>query len=303
MPRPSGNPDTATGGGSSRFKPGPGRYKTIKAAYTIQQAMTKDGAPAKFEGKDSVPQTGLQFACVECDENWRPLPLKKDGEYFEFFLKFGEKAYERGVHPGEGTSIDDVNPRDLGRTPNQLYGNTVFIPESELGNTALIPKNCGYMIFMKSLKMAAAGSGDLIKAVDSMWAPGFEGLCFEVEELRSADALNQFMKWEGRDKTNLNGPFKVVRSIQAGTGGNVSATNGHAAAVSVDDMARKVLSGLCAARKGQTVKTLSGLVANEHQAVNHFPGSQLGDVLKALPALYGEYGVKDNGDGSVSFPA
>lgn len=293
MPRPSGNPDTATGGGSSRFKPGAGRYKVIKAAYGIDKSFD-------YQGTTITSPVGLQLACVECDANWNALPLKKEGEHFLFFFKMGDKSLAKGVHPGQGTSIDDADPQDLGAQP-ETWGNTIFIPENELGNASLIPKNTGYMIAMKTLQAAGFDA----KIIANMWAPGFEGLEFELQELRSADALNAFMKWEGRDKTNLDGPFKVIKEIRKGTGGNVQAVNG-APALSIDEMAAGVLKQIAADYAGRRVAAVAGTAAAT-QGKLHYPMASLGAVQKRLLdkdfVLSQVPGIQLEDGGAMTFPA
>ena len=139
MPRPSGNPDTFTGGGSSRFNPASGRYQVMKSRYHVNQVF-KDGKPSTdSQGNVIKPALALQLVMQECDEQWNAIPLKKIDEPFQLELKMGY-ALSKGVHPGYASSIDDPDPQDLG-TARDEWGNTIFIPESLAGHSDIFAKS------------------------------------------------------------------------------------------------------------------------------------------------------------------
>jgi len=299
MPRPSGNPDTFTGGGQSRFNPPSGRYQVIKAAYHVNQVF-KDGKPATAKTGEAIPPAlALQLILHEADGHGNLIPLRNPDEPFLLELKMGD-ALSKGVHPGYARDIEDNDPQDLG-SDHTVFGNTIFIPADLAGHSDVFAKNSSYGLFTKSL--LTAGFPPL--AINLMWAPGFEGLQFELAQMDKVEANNFFGSKKNRGFIlTLDGPYKVATKIykhdttSAGTPGTPP--------VSLDEMAANVLKDLAAAYSGKRLAVPTGAAANS-VAKLHYPQAQLPNILKklsdknfletALPGIALEAG------GALTFPA
>lgn len=279
MPRPSGNPDTFTGGGQSRFNPTSGRYQIIKAGFHVNQVFDKEGKPSTDrEGKPIPAALALQLVMQECDLHGNAIPLKKQDEPFLLELKMGDSPLKKRVHPGYARSIEDEDPQDLGwdgtKAGTEQFGNTIFVPAELAGHLDIFAKNNSYALFAKSLLMAGFDT----QAINLMWAPAFEGLQFELAQMAKAEA-NAFFKFtEKRDILNLDGPYKIATKIYSHS---TQTNNAGAPPVSLDEMAAHVLNDLAQSFAGKRLAVPTGAAANS-VAKLHYPQAKLPEILTKL---------------------
>ena len=277
MPRPTGNPDSFTGGGQSRFNPSSGRYQVIKAAYHINQVF-KDGKPATTKSGEAIPPAlTLQLVLQECDDHGNLIPLRNPDEPFLLELKMGD-VLSKGVHPGYARDVQDEDPQDLG-AGHKEFGNTIFIPADLAGHSDVFSKNSSYGLFTKSLLLANIPSNvNLQQAVNLMWAPGFEGLQFQLAQMGKDEANKFFGFKEKRDILTLDGPYKVATKIHKY---DATATPGGSAPVPLDEMAANILRDLAATYSDKRLAVPTGAAANS-VAKLHYPQAQLPNILKKL---------------------